>query len=249
MVRGLATNFEQNVSDDIWSPEGSKSVDHYHWIEDDSNFPKSTRSAVIIVHRDGKNIFGHDKSLALEGSKRMFEALDHFRATPRYDELCTHSDYINPSTNEQTCQIVGISTFWNESTSIFEEQAVSNESVLAQMSTPFYPAGGKVDFDQIIGYNKFDSNNILYYGETYVTVILLPPEEDGSEAFSEDFEEDAIDRMLSLKDQWDAESGNDFKVEIIAERSFNDEFERAVTKGEKSHMQHLSLLGTILSHV
>ena len=122
MVLGLATNFEQNVSDDIWSPEGSKSVDHYHWIEDDSNFPKSTRSAVIIVHRDGKNIFGHDKSLALEGSKRMFEALDHFRATPRYDELCTHSDYINPSTNEQTCQIVGISTFWNESTSIFEEQ-------------------------------------------------------------------------------------------------------------------------------
>lgn len=232
MVLGLATNFTQDVSDDIWSPQGSKPVDHYNWIEDDSNFPKDTRAAVIIVHRGGKNIVGNDDtSLALEGTKRMFEALDYFRATPRFDELCAYSKYINPVTNQNDCQIVGISTFWNESTTLFEEQAVSDEAVLTQMSAPTYPDGGKVDFDQIIGYNKFDGNNVLNYGETYVTVIMLPPEEDDSEAFSEDFESDAIDRMLDLQDEWNAVAGNDFTVEIIAERSFNDEFERAVTKG------------------
>ena len=232
MAIGLVTNFEEDTSDDIWSPKGSKPVIHNDWIENDSNFPKDARNAIIIVHRDGQNIFGDDNSLALESTQRMFEALDHFRATPRYDELCSYSDYINPSTNEKTCQIVGATTFWNESTTIFESQAVSNESVLTAMSAEYYPAGGKVDHNQIIGYNKFDDNGILNYGKTFVIVLFLPPEEDGSGSFSEDFEEDAIDRMLELQDKWKAETGNDFKVEILAERSFEDEFSRAVTKGQ-----------------
>lgn len=202
------------------------------WIDDASGFPKSERaSLILIIHRDGKNIFGDDGSLAIESTERMFEALDHFRATERYEELCSYSDYINPATNETTCQIVGVSTFWNESTAIFKAQSLSDDDVLGAMSAEIYPTGGNVDHDQIIGYNKFDENGILNYGETFVVVILLPPDEDDSEAFSEDFEEDARDRMLALQDKWNAEAGNDFKVEIIAERSFDDEFTRAVTKG------------------
>jgi Niemann-Pick C1 protein len=232
MFVGFATNFTEDTSDDIWSPVGSKPVEHNEWIDKHSNFPKEARAAVLIVHRDGKNLFGNDvndNSLALESTKRMFEALDELRETPRYDELCTtYSKYTSPITNQTTCQIVGISTFWNESTAVFQEQATSNEAVLETMSEKFYPTGGKVDFDQIIGYNGFDENDVLNSGKTYVTVVLLPADENG--AFTEDFEDKMLDRILDLQDKWNNEAGNDFRVEIIAERSFEDEFSRALTK-------------------
>ena len=231
MFIGLATNFSQNTDDDIWTPQGSKPVEHGDWVDDESNFPKDPRSSVFIVHRDGKNLFDEDGSMALESTQRMFQALDYFRDTPRYDELCQFSTYIHPSTNETACQIVGISTFWNDSTAIFEQEATSHEAVLTAMSAEYYPFGGLVDRDQVIGFNKFGANGILNSGQSYVVVIFLPADEDGSKAFSEDFEEDALDRMLELQDIWAAEAGNDFKLEIIAERSFEDEFERAVTNG------------------
>lgn len=239
MALGLFTNFTEETSDDIWSPAGSKTVEHYDWVENDSNFPKSQRSVVIIVHRDGNNLFGEDEgdnSLALESTKRMFEALDQLRATDRYDELCAYSTYISPITNETTCQIVGASTFWNESTAAFEASVTSDEEALAAMSAEFYPSGSKVDFDQIIGYNKFDDNGMLNFGKTFVVVVLLPPddEDDSSGAFSKDFEEDALDRILALQDKWNADSGNGFKLEVIADRSFEDEFTRALTKGEST---------------
>ena len=236
MVLGLATNFNEETSDDIWSPVGSNAVKHYNWVEDDSGFPSGPRSAVIIVHRDGKNLFGEgegDTSLALESTRRMFEALDHFRGTDRYDELCGYSPYISPITNETTCQIVGASTFWNESSAVFEASVASDEAALAAMSAEFYPSGSKVDYDQIIGFNKFDDNNVLNFGKTFVIIVQLPPDDDdsGNGAFSEAFEEDLLDRMLELQDKWNSDGGNGFKVEILAERSFEDEFLRSITKG------------------
>lgn len=235
MVLGIATNFTTETSDDIWTPVGSRPLEHGSWVADDSGFPKSSRSSVLIVHRNGKNLFGDDSSssLALESGERLFEALGHFQATPRYGELCQLSGYTHPSTNETDCQIVSATAFWNDSATVFQAEATSDDQVLSTMSAEKYPFGGVVDRDQIIGYNKFDENtNILNYGETYVTVVFLPVDkgdDDTSEAFSKDFEKDVIDRMLELQDQWDAEDGNDFKVEIITDRSFEDEFTRAVT--------------------
>lgn len=118
MALGIATNFTQETSDEIWTPVGSRPLEHGKWIDDDSGFPVNARSSVLVVHRNGKNLFGDDasSSLALESTKRVFESLDHFRNTPRYNELCDFSDYTRPSTNQTTCQIVGASAFWNDST-------------------------------------------------------------------------------------------------------------------------------------
>ena len=237
MVIGVATNFNEDTSDEIWSPQGSKPVLHNDWVEDHSNFPKETRASLLIVHRGGKNLFGDDDgaSLARESVTRMFEALDTFRDTSGYDEVCSHSGYINPITNVTTCEIVGATTFWNQSSTSFFETALSDEDVLATMSQQVYPSGISVDFDQIIGYNKFDDKSkLLSYGETYVIVISLPPDKDAdedSEAAAFDFEEDVLDRILDLQNKWNAQENNDFMVEILAERSFEDEFGRAVTKG------------------
>ena len=88
--------------------------------------------------------------------------------------------------------------------------------------------------------NKFDSSGILNSGQTYVSVVLLPTDgedveddnEAGKGAFTEDFEDLALDRMLALQAKWDADGGNpnNFRVEIISERSFEDEFTRSVTE-------------------
>ena len=72
----------------------------------------------------------------------------------------------------------------------------------------------------------------MNYGQSYVTVLFLPPDkedDESSEAFSFDFEKDAVDRILDLQDKWKAEKDNDFRIEIIVDRSFEDEFGRALT--------------------
>jgi Niemann-Pick C1 protein len=239
LLIGMFTNFNAETDNDIWTPEGSKAVVHGTWVKDESNFPKDARTSVLVLHRDGKGLFGEDEtdtSLALESTKRLFESLDEVRNTPRYDELCAMSGYLYPSDSKSgnwtnTCQIVSATSFWNDSTAAFESEATSNEAVLAAMSASSYPVGGMVDHNQIIGYNKF-TNEILSYGQSYVTVIFLPVDKGDDEtsmAFTKDFEKDVIDRILELQDKW-AEEGTDYKVEIIADRSFEDEFGRAITK-------------------
>jgi len=232
MVIGIATNFTSETDDDIWTPRGSRPVEHGDWIDDKSNFPIDQRAAVLIVHRDGKSIFGDDgnNNLALQSAGLMFDVLEEFRGTPRYDELCQYTDYIHPTDGSKTCEVVGASTFWNDTFTIFEEQATSDEVVLETMSADSFPYGGSVDHDQLIGFNKFE-NDLLVDGLSYVTVVLLPPDKedvDGSKAFTKDFEEDAIDRMKDLQKAW-KDDGSDFKVEFIVDRSFEDEFGRAVT--------------------
>ena len=239
LLIGMATNFEAVTDNDVWTPQNSKSALHGTWIEEESNFPKALRTSVLVLHRDGKGLFGEDEtdtSLALESVKRLFESVDEFRNTPRYDELCEMSEFVHPSASNDanwthTCQIVSATGFWNDSTTVFESQAVSNEAALKTMSASLYPYGGVVDHNQIIGYNKF-TDKVLSYGKSYVTVIFLPvdkEDDETSEAFTADFEKEAIDRILDLQDKWEAQ-GTDFRVEIITDRSFEDEFGRAITK-------------------
>ena len=234
MTLGMVTNFTSETDDDIWTPQGSRPIEHGNWISDHSGFPVDSRTAVLVVHRDGKSLFGENggNELALESTQRLFESLDHFRATPRFDELCAYSNYTHPWTNERTCQIVGASTYWNDSSAILEAETTSNAEALSVMSAELYPFGGVVDHNQIIGYNKFDQAGVLIDGQTYVTVVFLPPDKEdveGSEAFSYDFEKDAVDRMLELQDKWTSD-GSEFKIEIIVDRSFEDEFLRSLTK-------------------
>lgn len=242
MIVGLVTNFNQATDDSIWTPQGSRPLEHGNWVDDDSGFPVPDSSSVIIVHRDGKPLFGENGELALESARRMMNSLEYFRSTPRFDELCLMTGYIHPSQSDNTsavstCQVVGASSFWNDSKTAFDELATSNEAVLETMSAPYYPYGSLVDHNQIIGYNKFDNaTGLLMYGQSYVTVVLYPPDKEDSDdhpnSFSNDFEKDVLDRMLDLQDQWmtDNTNTNGFRIEIISGRSFNDEFGRALTR-------------------
>ena len=236
MVIGLATNFEMNSDEEIWTASGTLSLKHGDWVDsDESGFPKDPRYAMIIVHRDGKSILGDQQDeLALEGVQRVFEALDTVRSTPGYDKVCAKRDYTHPVTNETTCDIIGITEFWNDDTALFERSIETNEDVVDTMSAKTFPSGRAVDFNQIIGYNECDNGvidctigGILTYGESYVTVIGLPGQEE-MEDEAEDFEGDAIDNLKDLRKAWAGDKDNNFQLEFLFYRSFGDEFMRAM---------------------
>jgi len=235
MAIGLATNFNVAADEDQWTATGTLSVKHGKWIEDESGFPAEPRYMHLIIHRGGLNVVGDD--LAKDGVERVFQMVDVVRNTPGYAALCANRDYYHPVTGEKTCDIISVTNFWNDDTELLRNTTVSNADAIDAMSKKTFPSGIWVDFDQIIGKNQCNDgaslvncteSGTLSYGESYVTVIGLPgEEEDEDEAL--DFEKDVIDNLMDLQDAWKEEDGNDFRLEIDVYRSFGDEFMRAIS--------------------
>lgn len=173
---------------------------------------------ILMVHADGDNV------LSQEGVRRIFEALDLVRNTPGYDKACSGTDYVDPATGELTCEITSVTSFWNDSTAIFEQSVLSDEDAITAMSADRYPDGTPTDIAGVVGYPVAE-NGTLTFVQSYLAVIIFP-----DHSAAEDFEKDAIDNLWDLQKTWDLDSSSDFRVEFIAERSFPDEFTRAIVK-------------------
>jgi Niemann-Pick C1 protein len=158
--------------------------------------------------------------LGQESIGRTFEALDAFRSTAGYEELCALHE-------SEQCTIKSVTQFWNNSYDIFTAQISSDEEAILAMSASTFPDGTPVDHKAIIGKPEFDADGVLTSGELLSTTIDLPSAEDGDPA--ESFEDKALDVVLGLQSQWDNEEGNIFSLEVTVERSFADEFTRAIT--------------------
>ena len=210
---GLATNFSVDVDEDVlWTPRGSNVVKHMEWIDDESGFALEARDFVMVVHKSGDNVIDGRESIA-----RIFEALDSVRNLADYDTVC-----------DPPCDISGVTKFWNSSASIFEEQATSDEAVIQQLSSTTYPdTGSPVSDNDIFGNAKRNEDtNDVEYAQSYILVIEFPGEKEVEEE-TEDFEKKALDVILDLDEKWTATS--DYRIEVFADRSFPDEFERAST--------------------
>lgn len=219
---GISTNFETETSNDVWTPEDSLPVQHNDWIENESGYPDLPRYVLLVLHRDGGNMLGEDGvSLAQEGARRMFQAVEAVRNTSGFDELCSKSDYVDITTNTTTCSVFGITSYWNDNFGTFQTQVSSNDDAIVTMSQDTFPDGRPADRKQIMGYAKFNETDSLSSTLSYVTVVGLTPIEDEAEAL----ERDIIDRLLDLQDYWLATSA--FRLELLTERSFSDEYERS----------------------
>jgi len=219
-VLGLLTNFTVDVDEDtLWTPKGSNPVRHMQWIDDESGFPTQTRDFVLVFHQDGdKDILGQDQA------ERIFQALDTVRGLADYQSVCS-------SSASGDCAVSGVTKLWNNTASIFEEQVASDEDAIADMSVQIYPDDGTpVSDNDIFGNSIRDgTSGLLVSAQSYIVVIELPEDdEDADESPAEDFEEIALDAILALRVKWEAETGNTFHVEVIAYRSFSDEFERSI---------------------
>jgi Niemann-Pick C1 protein len=212
-VIGLLTNMVVEVDENIsWTPKDSSTFKHMKWIERQSGFPPEPRVFVMIFHQSGgDNILGRHQV------GRIFQALDLVRNLTDYQSVCAASE-------SGECRIWGVTKFWNNSASIFDSEAISDEIIIETMSVSNFPDDGTPVSDKtIFGYPTRDLNGILTSAKSY-TVTIAFPESEGTKPF----ESDALREILDLDRQWESESGNNFRVEVFAERSFIDEFERAI---------------------
>jgi hypothetical protein len=125
-VVGLLTNFNVDVDDEaVWTPTGARPVQHGKWIDNESGFPDDTRAFFMIFHSDSENVLRRDEV------SRVFQAVDAVRSLEGYDTMCADSHYINDA-GTNTCDMSGITAFWNYTASIFDEQVQSNSDGLSR---------------------------------------------------------------------------------------------------------------------
>jgi Niemann-Pick C1 protein len=216
LVVGLLTNFQTEAEDDaVWTPMSSRPLTHRDWLEDSSGFPEAPRYFFLMVHTDGGNVLGR------EGVDRVFTALDTVRETDGYSNLCGS---IEDEYGRSSCSITAVTTFWNQSSDALKQNEYDDEAAIAAMSSPYYPDGTEVDVPWILGNSEENEDGTLTFAQLYIARIDLPDVEN----LAEDFETVALDNVLDLKDAWETEPNNAFRLEVAAERSFEDEFSRAV---------------------
>jgi len=171
----------------------------------------------MVFHQDGSKDI-----LTQPQVERIFEAVDTVRNLPDYDAVCARSP-------DGVCDLHGVTKFWNSTASIFASQVTSDEDAVAAMSALTFPDDSTpVVLTDIMGNAVRDPNSMLLTeAQSYVVTIELPEDdEDKDETITEDFEKKALDAILALDEKWQANTA--FRVEVIADRSFEDEFERAI---------------------
>jgi hypothetical protein len=219
LVLGLFTNFSVDVDEDVlWTPRGSNPVKHMNWINDESGFPSDSRNLVMVFHQDGETGILGKNQVSL-----IFSALEAVRSLPDYKKVCSASP-------DGDCSISGVTKFWNDTADIFQSTVTSDEEAIAAMSGLTYPDDNTpVSDNDIFGNAVRDATGLLQSAQSYTVTIEFPEDdEDADDSPAEDFESDALEAILDLDKQFEAESGNAFRVEVIAVRSFPDEFERAI---------------------
>ena len=216
LVIGLFTGFEL-VTDEglLWTPTGSYPSVHSKWIDEKSGFPIESRDMVFVFHAGGANDI-----LTKENGMKIFQVIDAITTLPDYDAVCARDA-------SGTCPKSGVTKFWNHSSSIFETSVTSDQDYIEQISILTYPDDGTpVSVDDIFGNAQRDpSSGLLTSAQSYVVSIQFPEDADGDTVSSEEFESKALDVVFDFQEQWKNEA---FKVETFAERSFSDEFERAI---------------------
>ena len=221
LVTGLFTGFHIDVDEySPWTPRGSNPERHGNWIEHESGFPKQPRFIVMLFHSNGVNVLGQEQI------SRVFEAVSMVRALEGFNEVCKESSY-TAADGTRTCEIHGVTRFWNSSTVIYESEVASDEDAIEDISRSTFADGIPVVESAIFGHPERDSTGLLTSVRSYTVAIMLP-----DSRAAEDWELVAVDALLALDESWNAgRSGNarSFRIEAQAGSSFSEEFTRAIT--------------------
>lgn len=183
-----------------------------NWINDESGFPLDPRTMLLLFHQDGdRNV------LSREFVRQSFEALDTVRNLEEYNEVCERG-------TDGTCDVEGILKFWNNSLAIFDATVSDDQGVLNTVVQKEFPDGSPVVLDAIIGNAVYDGDTLI--GAQSFSVFVGFPEDEKDSTESEDFEKKALDAIFEFQEKLETDAP--FRIETIADRSFPDEFERAI---------------------
>ncbi|CAB9529309.1 Pick C1-like protein 1 [Seminavis robusta] len=231
---GFATNFAVEADTlSWWTPAGTRSEEHLNYVT--GTFQGLPRAFSIMVHKQG------DNAVSKEGVAHVFEALDAIRATQGFDAVCGKSDHVDSESGSGTCKIHGVTAFWNHSTSLFEAAVSSDEDIILTLSEETFPDGRPMDVRGLVGSPQWNGTGTkLSGGQSYFAVVELPEKQ---EAKAYDFEEDALDSVLHLRNQWKQQIGNAFRLEVEATRSFDDEANRSI----QEDLPLIQIVGVVMS--
>jgi len=215
LLIGLATNFNMEGEEDrLWTPVDSKADVHGRWVNDESGFPDVPRQFYLFFHNNGGNVLLNDNDGA-PPVRHVFDVLDAVRELPDYDKVCADSLYVEPRTNRTDCRVWGVTKFWNNSVDVLEQDT----DLLASLSAPYFPDGSVASEETLYGYpTRNKVSGLLESVQSYMVLIDLPDTD-----AAETFEEEAIDVVLEWDDRFQANADINFRVEISAFRSFEDE--------------------------
>jgi Niemann-Pick C1 protein len=219
---GVFTNFYIEVDGDIlWTPTPSRVLSHGEYLRDETVFPSPPRFSLLQVHANGQNVLGDPEA----GIRRVFQVLETVSNIDGYDDLCKEATVsMLDEQGEKTCSISSITGFFNYSIDSFEEEVQNGSDLLDLVSQSTYPDRTPVQETGILGNAKrIDNNNKIVSAETFVLSIAFPEIDSAL-----DFEDETLDKIIALQEQWVNEPGNIYRVEIFTQRSFDDEFERAI---------------------
>lgn len=191
-------------------------LQHSDWIDNYSGYPDTPRSANLIFHANGDNILGY------ETVRRAFEAIDAVRNLTDYEAICSQSPYVDRSTGMNTCEIVGVTKFWDHDTATFLASVSNDEEVIQALSASTYPDGTPVSQLDIYGFPESNDDNTLTSVLLFSGGIQLPDLDKESEI--EAFEQDILDVLLPGLRTELATNGGNLRFECDTERSFGDEY-------------------------
>jgi len=232
-LAGFFTNFILVLDlEQIFTPVGSRPLQHYQWIKSSEGFPNEVRTIQMIFHADGSNVLA-----ATNQTRRVLEAVDLITSTPGYDDLCAQGEYVNFA-NDKTCRITSVSGYWeNHSLEAFDADmmaANNNGTYLRQViSNKTMASGAPVFHDVIVGnYMRDPVTNLITTAQSLLVQLELP-ETPGTN----DFEANMLDRLTSMRDQWagddkqrenQANATDPIQVDIMTMYSFQLELIRAI---------------------
>lgn len=192
---GLFTNFVLELDlDAVFTPIGSRPQEHHQWIMKEG-FPNETRVVQMIFHANGANV------LHTQQARRVFEAIETFRSTPGYYDLCNQGNYYNFE-NERTCRIMSVSGYWaNHSVALFDEQVGNdnnNELFRFLISQKEFADTSPVLHDLIVGnYVRNNETRQLESAQSYMVQLEMPNKDDTNK-----FEREMLQRMADLRNDW-----------------------------------------------
>jgi hypothetical protein len=214
VVTGLFTNFQVETDlDIIFTPVGSVPLEHSKWLSEEAGFPAEARSNQMMIHADGGNV------LTMEGVSRAFDAMETYSGVDGYEKVCAKTEE-----NGRECEHYGVTMFWNNSRAIFEDQVKSDQDVIEQVSELNFPDGRPVTKDVVFGLaERNETSGLLVFAPIFILNTQTP---DNDEAI--EWEYDVAEKLLDMKDDWEVEDTNVYRLEFYLQGTFGQEFFRSL---------------------
>lgn len=215
ITTGYFTNFSLDVNEEeMFTPYGSTSRDHLTFIRSVEEFPALGRWSMVIIHAEGDNV------ISFKAMDRLLRAVDEIRSLPLYSTVCPKDD---------DCSIHGPTQYFDQNTTLFREQTQgSDEAVFKTLSVDFLPNSEPAFQELMMGGIVRDSDRNITFAQSLLFFVAFPGV-GKKDATTLALESEVIDYFVPVRDEWNSEPGNPYKLEFHTLRSAPDELMRAIT--------------------